>query len=208
MQTAPAKIQGVTFVPASSTSTTITISWTSLAGDVDTGGAAISKYKVESAPQPVGAATPAWGAAVDVAAGSNQYLATGLTGGVTYLFRVTGVNLHGDGAPSDNLPALAAEAPATPSAPSTALVGTSVKVSWTLPSANFAEPITAYDVTIADNQGSFSSDITLCDGSVSPATTDRYCLIPMDKLAAPATPYLLPVSAVLAESLIRFKVRA
>ena len=208
MQTAPAKVQGVTFVSASSTSTTITISWTQLVGDVETGGAAISKYQVEYAPQPVDASAPVWGAAVDVAASSNQYLATGLTGGVTYLFRVTGVNLHGDGTPSDNLSALAAEAPATPTAPSTELVGTSVKVSWALPSANFAEPITAYDVTIADHLGSFSSDITLCDGSVAPAKTDRYCLIPMVKLAAPATPYLLPVSAVLAESLIRFKVRA
>jgi hypothetical protein len=108
--------------------------------------------------------------------------------------------LHGSGAFSSSLSALAAQVPDQPSAPTTTQVATAVKVAWTGPADNHL-PISEYQVTIADSTGVFQEDKSLCDGSSSAVMTDMYCIIPMSSLTA--SPWALS-----AGTLIRFEVRA
>lgn len=68
------------------------------------------------------------------------------------------------------------------SAPTTAIDGTNVKISWTAPSSNY-ETITAYKVFIETISGTFVEETTYCTG------TNLYCSIPMSVLWA--SPYLL-----------------
>lgn len=193
----PEQVQGLTFVVASSSAAQITMSWQLLTTSSETGGSAITKYLVYSAEA---GASPTWALLAEVPPGTSQHTATSLTGGVTYVFKVAAVNLHGPGPFSTELSALAAQAPDPPSAPTTEQVATGVKVAWTAPVANH-QAVDAYEVLIADSNGAFSANAALCDGASSPARDDLYCTIPISALTS--APYNLAVGTVIA-----FKVRA
>ncbi len=79
------QVQGLAFVAGSSSSTQITISWTLLTTDSDIGGSPILGYTIQSA---VDGATPAWAPLAALGPTASQYTATGLTGGVAYIFQV------------------------------------------------------------------------------------------------------------------------
>lgn len=98
----------MTFDSGSSSTTAITITWTAPTGDSATGASPILSYYVDGA---VSAGSPAWARLGEVTAGTETFTATGLTGGVTYVYRVQAVNLHGAGEASDTLSALAASVP-------------------------------------------------------------------------------------------------
>lgn len=108
VQTEPAKASGLTFDAASSTTTAITFTWTAPSGAAATGASPILSYYVDGA---VSATNPAWAQLGQVSAGTESFTATGLTGGLTYVYRVQAVNLHGAGEASDTLSALAASVP-------------------------------------------------------------------------------------------------
>jgi hypothetical protein len=95
--------------------------------------------------QAVQAGSPSWALAATLPSGTSQYTATGLTGGVTYLYKVRAKNLHGDGPYSSDLAALAAQVPDAPAAPTTTQIATGVQVSWTEPTDRH-QTITAYTV--------------------------------------------------------------
>ena len=72
---------------------------------------------------------------------STTYTATGLTSGTTYEFKVEARNQYDFSAYSATLALLAAHVPEVPTSVATTIDGSSVKVSWTLPSTN-GSPIT------------------------------------------------------------------
>ena len=192
VETEPGQVQGLTFEEGSSSVTQITLSWQPLSTDSETGGAPILGYEIYSAEE---AESPTWSGPTQVTAVELQYTATGLTGGVTYLFKVRATNLHGDGEFSTSLSALAAQEPDQPAAPTTTQVATGVSVSWIAPAANHLA-VEEYEVTIADSGGTFSADSSLCDGSSASVVADLYCIIPMASLTA--APYQLAVDTVIA----------
>lgn len=78
-----------------------------------------------------------------------SYLATGLTYGTTYEFKIEARNQFGYSAYSDVLSLLCAFIPEVPTSIVTAIDGSSVKVTWALPSDN-GSPITEYKVFIQE----------------------------------------------------------
>jgi hypothetical protein len=114
VQTVPAQVQGLTFDSTQSSNTENRITWTELTSNTDTGLSAITGYEVQSA---TAGASPSWSTLSTVSAGTAFYVANGLTGGTTYLYRVRGQNLHGSGTYSAEISALAAQAPNKPDAP-------------------------------------------------------------------------------------------
>lgn len=144
--------------------------------------------------------SPSWGRLGAVTAGTEEYTATGLTGGVTYLYRVQAVNLHGAGLASDTLSALAASEPDQPAAPTTTQVATGISVAWTEPTDNHLA-VLEYEISVADSNGDLQVDTTLCDGSSATVISDKYCIIPIASLTG--SPYSLTV-----DTLIEFAVRA
>jgi hypothetical protein len=185
------------FVAGSSSTTQITISWTAPSGDSETGASSILSYYVDGAED---GATPSWTRLGEVTVGTEQYTATGLTGGVTYVYRVAAVNLHGAGVASSTLSALAAQVPDQPAAPTTTQVATGISVAWVEPEDNHLT-ILEYEISVADSTGTLQVDATLCDGSSSSVISDLYCIIPMASLTS--SPYSLTV-----DTLIEFAVRA
>jgi hypothetical protein len=197
IQTVPQQVTGVAFVEASSTSSEITVSWNELTTTAETGDSPITEYELYQAEQ---AGTPSWSLAATVAAGTSQETATGLTGGVTYLYKVRAKNQHGAGLFSSEVTALAAQVPDAPAAPTTTQIATGVQVSWTAP-ADQHQSITAYTVVISDSAGTFAEDTTLCDGSGASVLASLYCIIPISSLMG--DPYNLVV-----DTTIAFKVSA
>lgn len=76
-----------------------------------------------------------------------NYLATSLTSGTTYEFKVEALNEYGYSEYSETITLLAAYIPEIPTSVSTEIDGSQVKVSWMLPSDN-GSPITAYKVFV------------------------------------------------------------
>ena len=78
----------------------------------------------------------------------DQYFTqTGLTAGSTYRFRYRVENVHGWSSFSPIAAILSAKAPDEPLAPSAAIVGQSVALSWSAPLAN-GSPVNAYKIEI------------------------------------------------------------
>lgn len=114
----------------------VAVSWTAPATD---GGAAITSYKVKSAP---GGKECTW------ASGPLSCTVTGLTNGTAYTFTVTASNKAGEGPPS--VPSAAVVPRTTPGAPVsvTAKPGDSqAVVSWVPPSSDGGAAISSYTVT-------------------------------------------------------------
>ena len=78
---------------------------------------------------------------------SSNYLETGLTSGEAYQFKYRASNIYGWGSFSPIVTIAASKAPDTPSAPKTAISGTSVGISWSLPDIQ-GSSITAYYVEV------------------------------------------------------------
>ena len=136
----PVKLAAPVFAHASSTKSTIVLTWSALTGDSAGGGAvSITNYVVEWLPP--GASS--W--ATHVTTTALTATSTGLSGGQTYQYRVYAQNKYGFGPVSDVLSAVPAEAPAAPAAPLSTQTSVYVKVAWTAPADNFS-PIDAYEV--------------------------------------------------------------
>lgn len=87
---------------------------------------------------------------------------------------------------------IATSVPSQPAAPTVALLGTNVAITWSEPTTNYAA-ITSYRIKIQKRVGAaltdFVEDTTLCDGSHNTVLSSRKCLIPMSALLT--TPYNL-----------------
>ena len=78
---------------------------------------------------------------------STSYVATGLTPGLTYKFKVKSRNSFGFSDFSSVLSLYCAFIPAVPAAPATSVVANQVIIDWSAP-ANNGSPITSYRVKI------------------------------------------------------------
>jgi hypothetical protein len=84
---------------------------------------------------------------------------------------------------------VAASAPLQPLAPTTAINNIYVKISWVAPD-NGSAAISAYKVFVADSTGTFSQEVTYCNGAVDPVLSQLYCEVPMTAVLR-AAPYSL-----------------
>ena len=83
---------------------------------------------------------------------------------------------------------MAAEKPATPAIPVTAVVGSNIFVSWTAPSSN-GSPITGYIITFRDSSGNYHLDLADCNGTSAIVVSKLQCTVPLDVMHA--APYNL-----------------
>lgn len=78
---------------------------------------------------------------------SSSFIATDLTSGITYQFKVESRNSYGYSAFSDSIILLSAFKPDAPTLVTTANIGDQVKIEWSAPVEN-GSPITAYKIYI------------------------------------------------------------
>jgi hypothetical protein len=126
----------------------------------------------------------------------------GLTGGVTYRFKVRARNLYGSGTFSTELEVLASDLPDKTAIPTVTIgsTDTAVTISWTEP-GDHAATITAYEVLLLHSDGvTFSTETTNCDGSDSSIVSALSCAIPMTTVAS--------LTGRSVDSLIKVKIRA
>jgi len=111
-----------------------------------------------------------------------SYTKTGLTAGITYKFKVEARNAFGYSDYSAAVAILTAQEPATPSNPTTSVVGLYVRISWTAPTTN-GSPITKYQIKIRQSDGlTFSESIAYCDGSQATIRDNTSCDVPISSL--------------------------
>jgi len=75
----------------------------------------------------------------------SEYLATGLTQGLVYQFKVEARNAYGFSIYSDTVSILTAQVPDQPSAPTTSRSGDSIIITWSAPNSG-GSPIKGYRV--------------------------------------------------------------
>lgn len=121
---------------------------------------------------------------------STSYTKTGLTAGITYKFKVEARNAYGYSDYSAAVAILAAQEPATPSAPTTTIFGSYVRISWTAPNSN-GSPITKYLIQIKQSDGvTYSESVAYCDGSLATIRSNARCDVPISSLIV--SPFSLP----------------
>ncbi len=96
IETVPATMTTLTFDKTTSTNTDIYLTWTAVPDGIESGGSAISvsSYTVEQF-------TSSWVTLGTTAAAT--YTVSSLTGGTTYLFRISATNVHGTSTASSSL---------------------------------------------------------------------------------------------------------
>ena len=121
---------------------------------------------------------------------TQTYTAVGLTMGSTYTFKVQARNSYGLSPFSSEVSVLAAEIPASPSTPVTAISGSSVQITWTIPSVG-GSAITSLVIYIRhSDEVNFSTEPIDCDGQSSAIVLSNTCAIPISTLKQP--PFDLP----------------
>lgn len=134
---------------STSSLTQITVTWTALSSDGDTGGNTVDTYHLEFSSD-VGAT---W-TTVQGAVGSEDLTTsgskTGLTGGNSYVFRVSAHNDHGFGTESAETTIITGTSPDAPGQPTVALQDTTITITWVAGGDN-NDAITAYRIKIEDS---------------------------------------------------------
>ena len=162
------------------TKSTLGLSWTAPAF---TGGAVIDEYRVSYAEQ---------GGAFSVLESSvvgTSYLATGLTAGSIYEFKLEAKNSYSYSAFSETLSLLCAFVPDPPMTVVTVNTNEVVTVAWSEPVSN-GSPVTAYKILVEEKDtGVFTQEAVDCDGTSSGVVTSKQCSIQLTTLKA--SPYNL-----------------
>lgn len=175
IETEPTNLSVVSIIADSTTNTQTEVAWTALTGS-SRGGKSVDIVMYEVF----------W----DQSSNNWVYLdnttsltslKTGLTGGVTYSFKVRAYNKYGFGEFTSSVSVQTSQPPAKPDAPTLTVEGGYVKIAWVAPDANF-RPVLAYKITIATSTGTFVEDTRLCDGSKDAQFSVRYCLVDMHDL--------------------------
>jgi hypothetical protein len=109
---------------------------------------------------------------------ATTYTVSGVSGGSTYQFIVRAKNIYGYGSYSTALTVSPSDVPGKASIPTTANSGTSVVVAWTAPNAH-SSSIDSYQIFFKKSDGTFSTELTACDGSTSTIVTALTCSVPM-----------------------------
>ena len=162
------------------TKSTLGLAWTAPAF---TGGAVIDEYRVSYAEQ---------GGTFSVLESSvvgTSYLATGLTAGTTYEFRLEAKNSYSYSAFSETLTLLCAFVPDPPATVASANTNELVTITWSDPVTN-GSPITAYKILVEEKDtGVFTQESVDCDGTSADVVANRQCTIQLTTLRA--APYNL-----------------
>ncbi|MTA27758.1 MAG: hypothetical protein F2562_02745, partial [Actinobacteria bacterium] len=137
--------------------TTATVTWTAPA---TTSGAPVSGYEIESSSD--GGVT--W-STVSTSA-TSPYLMSGLTNGITYLVRVSAVNVAGVGTPSSMVTVTPAGTPNAPQGLGIVSGNGLLSLSWAAPANSGGLPVVSYTVQTSLDGTNWSTV-----GSGSPATT-------------------------------------
>jgi len=172
-------------VESSATATSLTVTWSALTADADTGGLSIISYHLQ-----YDQGTTTWTDLQGFASDSTllTHTISSLTSGTEYKFRLRAKNSLGYGVYSSEVAMTPAATPSTPSAPVTTLDEPYARITWSAPSDN-GSPITSYTITILQQDGSYSEEATYCDGTDPTIISQLYCQVPMISLAA--SPYSL-----------------
>jgi len=100
-----------------------------------------------------------------------------------YSFKVQARNSFGLSDFSAPITLLCAYIPSIPSPPSTQVVGNSILIKWTAPSAN-GSPITSYRIKVIQKDNNFSEDLVHCNGNTASIINALNCTIPISTLLA------------------------
>ncbi len=176
--TAPAAPTGLT--ATADGPTTITLSWTA---PTNTGGAAITGYRIEVSPN----GTSNWtNQQANTGSTTTSYSHTGLSAGTTRHYRVSAINSVGTGAASNVATATTSTPTATaPAAPTgltaTAAGPTTINLSWTAPTNTGGAAITGYRIEVSPNgtsnwtnQQANTTATTYAHTGLSAGTTRHY----------------------------------
>lgn len=140
----------------------VILNWTAPAN----GGAAITDYVIDYSTN-VGAT---WTTFDHPPSASTSATITGLTNGLSYIFRVAAVNSTGTGQYSlYSQAAVPATLPDAPTSVSASISGSNINLSWTAPSSNGGAAITDYTVQYSSNAG--TSWTTFSDATSSVTNT-------------------------------------
>jgi hypothetical protein len=160
-----------------------------VSGSLAAGGASVSSYNLE---WNQGSGTTFYEVVGQTADNLDRVVTVAsLVAGHTYTFRYRIQNIHGwSPGYSPTAQIMAAKTPSAPAAPSTALAGATVTITWAAPADNGA-PILSYVVEIQGSAGDWLLETTDCDGA-DPATRDAAsCSLPQATLTDPAGPFRL-----------------
>lgn len=156
------------------TATSITIEWSE---GVANGGTEVLDYTVYRLEQEQTDQVLIDGVA------TTSHIATGLTTGYYYTFKVRARNSFGFSDYTETLTILCAEEPATPAAPTTRRENDNIVVEWTEP-ANNGAALSSYTVFIGKSDLSFELETSYCDGADSTIMANTACTIPLSVLKA------------------------
>lgn len=112
-----------------------------------------------------------------------EYVATGLTSGTTYTFKVQARNSFGFSLYSTTLKVLCAFVPEKPVAPVSTIETNTVVLTWTAPYDN-GSPLTKYTIGIKDSQGNYLTTVPGCDGTSTVVITARKCVVALADLTS------------------------
>jgi titin len=155
--TVPGAPTGFAATPAGTTQ--INLSWSPPS---NTGGAAISGYKIEARK-----GTGSYETLIsNTQSTTTSFSHTGLTTGTTYYYRVYAINSAGTG-PSSEASAIPKET-TSPALTATAVSPTSITLSWVAPSQTYKQSIGGYKIEEKIGQDDFR---TIDDNTGSPSTT-------------------------------------
>ena len=196
----PEQVLNLQYTITESTNEQIHLTW-DMPVDYNAGGqdVVITSFTVEVMANPD---DPSAAYVADGLPTTNEYMATGLTGGVTYRFKILATNVYGDGLSSETLDVVAAQVPPIPDAPVLTYEGTYVKIAWDPPVTNNYADIDEYDVEIVTGDGvTFIEDAALCDGADATNLANSFCLVYLADLRAEPTSLVF-------QQLIQAKLRA
>jgi hypothetical protein len=115
---------------------------------------------------------------------ATEHVASGLTAGVVYSFKVQSRNAYKYSLDSDPLVLLCATLPLAPDAPTTTTITNYVKVSWPQPVTN-GSPLTGYKIFILEADGvTYTQESVDCDGYSADVIANNECIIMLDTLTS------------------------
>lgn len=156
----PPTIAPTNFIGNSSLSTAITLTWSPVIGNINTGFSAIRNYTIYQV-------TGVNENLISTVSSTTITLSSGISAG-NYTYKIAAVNDHGEGVRSTSIIVLAASAPSKmdPVKITHPTNITSVRIEWTPPVSDGGDTITGYWVLLLNALlGIYVEYPLLCDGS-------------------------------------------
>jgi hypothetical protein len=164
--------------------TRVEVEWAPMASAAATGGSAITSYNLQ---WDRGDGTAAYvdlvGQAGSAYSSTSYLLVAGVVSGRTYQFRLRAQNKWGFGGYSAVVGIQASTTPGRASAPTTAISGSSVRITWSKPDEH-GSAITAYRIVVQTATLDYLEDTDHCDGRLPEIVLARACEIPLATLRA------------------------